>query len=165
MNEGSDLLSRAVLGAAGGFAGTLVIQALLGASRRFAPGTLPPLREEPGRFMVKKAEQALPELVRGRIPEAAERAAAGGLALGYGLAFGVLYALVRPQGGNPLVEGLALGTACWAVGYLGWLPALGLLPPVWEQRAPQALAPVAEHLVYGMTTVAAYDWLRRRVEG
>ena len=56
-----------------------------------------------------------------------------------------------------------LGVACWAAGYMGWLPALGLIPPVWQQEAPQAVAPVAEHVAYGMATVAAYDWLRVRV--
>ena len=42
-------------------------------------------------------------------------------------------------------------------------PALGLMPPVWRQQAPQAIAPAAEHIVYGMATVGAYDWLRERV--
>lgn len=163
MSDGTGLLTRAALGAAGGFAGTLAIQALMGISRRWLPEALPPLREDPGEFMVRQAERALPESARERIPEAAETAAAGMLAMGYGLTFGALYAAIRPRGGSPLADGLALGAACWAAGYLGWLPALGLLPPIWRQRATEAVAPAAEHLVYGMTTVAAYDWLRRRV--
>ena len=52
----------------------------------------------------------------------------------------------------------------WAAGYPGWLPTLGLMPPVWQQKAPQAIAPIAEHALYGMITVTMYDWLRERVE-
>jgi hypothetical protein len=63
-------------------------------------------------------------------------------------------------GGDRFLTRAALGAA----GYLGWLPALGLMPPVWEQEAPQAVVPAAEHLVYGVVTVAAYNWLRARLE-
>lgn len=161
MTDGSRILMRAAVGAAGGLAGTLALQALMGAGRRWAPETLPPMREEPGRFMIRKMEQAMPESARAEIPEYVEDAAAAGLGLDYGVAFGTLYGLLRPRGGNPLVDGLALGAACWATGYLGWLPALGLTPPVWRQHTVQAVAPAMEHLVYGVVAVAAHDWLRR----
>jgi hypothetical protein len=59
-----------------------------------------------------------------------------------------------------LLEGPALGVACWAVGYPGWLPTLRLMPPVLRKRAQQAVAPVAEHVDYGVATVVAYNWLR-----
>jgi hypothetical protein len=112
--------------------------------------------------MVERAEARLPGAVRERIPGAVETGASRALAVGYGLAFGALYAAARPRGGNPWLEGAALGVACWAVGYPGWLPALGLMPPVWRQRAPQAVAPAVEHVAYGVATVAAYNWLRCR---
>jgi hypothetical protein len=35
--------------------------------------------------------------------------------------------------------------------------------PVWKQSAPQAFAPAAEHAVYGVVTVAAYDWLQENL--
>jgi hypothetical protein len=38
------------------------------------------------------------------------------------------------------------------------------MPPVWQQKTPQAIAPIAEHALYGMITVAMYDWLRERVQ-
>jgi hypothetical protein len=160
----SDWRKRIILGAAGGFIGTLAIQALLTASQKWAPNTVPPLRQDPGEFMVKTGEEALPETVRQRIPQVVETGAARMLAIGYGLTFGSLYTLLRPQGGSPLVDGVILGIANWATGYLGWLPALGLMPPVWQQKAPQAMAPIAEHALYGMVTVAMYDWLRERVQ-
>jgi hypothetical protein len=160
MNEVSRFLKHAALGAAGGLAGTLALQGLMAAGRRWAPDSLPPLREEPGRFMIRKMEKALPDATRVRIPESVEKAAAAGLGVDYGVAFGALYGLLRPHGGHPLLDGLALGAACWAAGYLGWLPALGLTPPVWRQRPAQALAPAMEHLVYGVVAVAAHDGLR-----
>ncbi len=160
MLDNLDVLKRIALGAAGGFAGTLALQTLLSASQKWFPSAAPPLRQHPGEFMVEKAEEALPEQVRDRIPEMAEMAASQALGVGYGLTFGALYAVVRPRGGSPLRDGLLLGAAAWAAGYLGWLPALGLMRPVWKQSAPQALAPAAEHAVYGMVTVAAYDWLQ-----
>jgi len=89
--------------------------------------------------------------------------AAQTLAVGYGLAFGSLSTLLRPQGGSPFTDGVILGIANWATGDLGWLPALGLMPPVWQQKAPQAIAPIAEHALYGIITVAMYDWLRERI--
>jgi hypothetical protein len=165
MSIHDDWLKRIVLGAAGGIAGTLAIQALLTANQKWLPSTVPPIRQDPGEFMVEKGKDVLPEPVRQRIPQAVETGAARLLAAGYGLTFGALYALLRPQGGSPFVDGILLGLANWATGYLGWLPAAGLMPPIWRQKAPQAIVPVAEHVLYGMATVATYNWLRRRLRG
>jgi hypothetical protein len=163
MRTTSDTLTRIALGAAGGLAGTLAIQALMAVSRKALPGSSPPMRGNPGQYMVEQAEEILPESVRERIPDAAESAAAQVLGLGYGVTFGALYAALRPRGGDPLTDGAILGAVCWAAGYLGWLPALGLMPPVGQQTAEQVLVPAAEHVAYGVTTVAAYDWLREQV--
>ena len=114
--------------------------------------------------MVKTGEEALPDSVRRRIPQVAEMGAARTLAVGYGLTFGSLYTLLRPQGGSPFIDGVILGIANWATGCLGWLPASGLMPPVWQQKASQAIAPIAEHALYGMVTLAMYDWLRERIQ-
>ncbi len=163
MHRTSSLLKRMALGAAGGLAGTLAIQALLKAQQKWLPDSVPPFRREPGEFMVENAEDALPESVRRSIPETVESGAAQMLGLGYGLAFGALYGALRPAGGSPLRDGLILGMVNWTMGYMGWLPALGLMPPVWRQKPAQVVTPAAEHVVYGMATVAAYDWLHERV--
>jgi hypothetical protein len=122
------------------------------------------MRQNPGELMVETGKEALPEPVRQRLPPVVETGAAQMLAVGYGVTFGALYALLRPTGGAAVVDGVGLGIATWATGYLGWLPATGLMPPVWRQSAPQAIVPVAEHALYGIATVAVYDWLRARVE-
>lgn len=154
---------RVALGGAGGVAGSFALQALMTATGKAAPQTTPPIRQDPGEFMVERATSLLPDEASDRIPEAVETAAAGALALGYGLTFGSLYGVIRPQGGDALTDGPILGAACWAAGYAGWLPALGLMPPVWRQRLPQAVAPFVEHLAFGIVTVAAYNWMRERV--
>jgi hypothetical protein len=164
VNNGIRLLKRAASGAAGGFVGALALQTLMSASRRWMPDALPPIREDPGRFMVRQMEHALPETARGWISESAENFAAAGLGVDYGMAFGALYGLIRPRGGKLLTDGAVLGAVCWAAGYLGWLPALGLMPPVWRQRGPQVIAPAAGHLVYGVAAVAVCNGLRRAFE-
>lgn len=129
-------------------------------NQKWLPRAAPPIQQDPGEFMVETIEAALPVGVRERIPEAVESGAATTLALGYGLTFGVLYALYRPEGGAPLQDGIALGVANWATGYGGWVPALGLMPPVWQQQPQQVITAVAEHIVYGIATVATYRWLQ-----
>jgi hypothetical protein len=163
MSTNTHWLKQIALGAAGGLAGTFALQASMTAAQKWLPQATPPLRQDPGQFMVEKAEDALPEAVHQRIPRAVETGAARTLAMGYGVTFGALYAALRPRGGNPFLDGAVLGVACWAAGYMGWLPAPGLMPPVWRQNAPQAVAPVVEHVAYGVAAVAAYDWLRERV--
>ena len=160
MHDHSPFLKRACLGAAGGLLGTATLQALMAAGKKWLPESAPPIRQEPGEFLVDRAERVLPAGARRAIPKSAEAAAAQGLSAGYGMAFGTLYAALRPHGGNALLDGFVLGIGAWAAGYLGWLPALGLTPPLREQTAPQVAGPVVDHLAYGVATVVAFDWLR-----
>jgi hypothetical protein len=163
MYRRDDWLKRIALGAAGGLAGTCAVQVLLSARQRWLPHTLPPMHQEPGAFMVEKGEAMLPDTVRQRIPQTVETGATLTLAAGYGLTFGALYTLFRPQGESAITDGVLLGLANWATGYVGWLPATGLMPPLWRQKAPQVIAPVVEHTLYGIVTVATYHWLRKRL--
>ena len=71
---------------------------------------------------------------------------------------GALYSALRPRPSNVLVDGAALGLGVWAVGYLGWLPALGLMPPIQRQETEQVAGPIVQHLIFGIATVAAYEW-------
>ena len=95
----------------------------------------------PGRVHGEKAEEQLPDEMREQIPEQLEKAAAKSLAFGYRTAFGALYATSRPETKNLLLEGGALGLAAWGVGYLGWLPATGLMPAVTKQEPRQIAGP------------------------
>jgi hypothetical protein len=113
--------------------------------------------------MVEQVESALPVARRAQVPPKGKAAAEKGLQLGYGATFGMLYGLAAGEG-SPLVAGAVLGLATWAVGYLGWLPATGLMPPVTRQEPARVAGPIATHLGYGIATAAAYRWLRRRLE-
>ncbi|HWA99045.1 MAG TPA: hypothetical protein VG713_11160 [Pirellulales bacterium] len=159
MSHVAEYSKRGALGALGGLAGTVAIQSLLKASQKWAPSAVPPMRDEPGHFMVHKAKQALPRSAQSSIPKPIEKGAEQLLGIGYGLTFGALCAAVRNRRRSVVVDGALLGTLTWAAGYLGWLPAAGLMPPLWRQRTTQVAAPIAEHVVYGVITVAVYDWL------
>ena len=156
----TDILDRLLHEAAAGFAGTLALQVMHTASQKWLPATMPPFRQDPGEFMVQRVERALPDAVASRVPTLVEAAAAKSMAAGYGLTAGAVYGLLRPAGGDTIADGIVLGLGTWAAGYLGWLPALDLLPPVQEQETPEALGPVARHVVFGIATVAAYRALR-----
>ena len=163
MNYKSNWLKRLALGAVAGLAGTLALQLLRMAGQKWLPHTVPAIRKDPGEFMVETMKNALPAQARPHLPRAVETGVAQTLALGYGLTFGVLYAALRPQGGAPLMDGIALGSGTWAVGYVGWLPASGLMPPLWVQSPQQIITPAVQHALYGMATVTAYKWLQERV--
>jgi hypothetical protein len=157
------VLDRLVRGAAAGFAGTLALQVMRTASEKTLPATMPPIRQDPGEFMLQRAEERLPTSVTSRIPPAAEAAVAKGMAAGYGVTAGALYAFLRPDGGEVLTDGIALGVGTWATGYLGWLPALGLLPALQEQNVPEAIGPLVRHALFGIAVVATYRMLSSRL--
>jgi uncharacterized membrane protein YagU involved in acid resistance len=101
--------------------------------------------------------------LRRRIPPLIEKAAAQSLALGYGATFGALYAASRPQVQSLLGDGAALGLATWAAGYVGWLPATGLMPPITRHTGEQILGAIAGHIMFGLTTVGLYRFLPQEV--
>ncbi|MEZ4617568.1 MAG: hypothetical protein R2867_18925 [Caldilineaceae bacterium] len=81
---------------------------------------------------------------------------------GYGIAQGGVYAAAcGPAEGADLAGGLAFGTGLWLLGDEMIVPMLGL------QSGPTASGPgthlnrLAMHLVYGVTTAATVQWLRR----
>ena len=158
-----NLIVCIVRGAAAGLVGTVALQGIRAPSQKLLPETMPPIRQDPGEFMVEQAEEALPTETRGQIPVVAETAAAKSLALGYGVTAGMLYAALRPDAGDLMVDGVALGVGTWAAGYLGWMPALGLMPPITEQDPAEVIGPIIQHVLFGIVTVAIYQWLRERM--
>jgi hypothetical protein len=152
---------KAAAGAVAGLAGTFLIQGLLAASQKWAPQTLPPIKQDPGEFMVEQVEKYLPEKVKEKLPEGLESAAAKSLALGYGTTFGALYAASRTETKSVILEGSALGLTAWAAGYLGWLPAAGLMAPVTKQEPEQIAGPILSHVLFGILTVGLVRFLRR----
>jgi len=132
------------LGAVAGVAATFVMQGMLAASKKWLPESRPPIKKDPGEFMSEKIP----------LPPDAFR-------LGYGTAAGVLYAALRPRGAMPLLDGALLGIGVWAAGYLGWLPATDLMPPVTEHTPQQIAVPIVQHAIFGVAVATAYDGLTR----
>jgi hypothetical protein len=155
-------VGRLGVGAAAGLAATFIIQGLLTASQKWAPQTLPPIKQDPAEFILAEVERRLPDNLRAKIPEPLETAAAKTLALGYGTTFGALYATSRPEVKNMLLEGSLLGLVAWAAGYLGWLPATGLMPPITRQEPQQIVGPIVSHVLFGIATVELYRLLYPR---
>ena len=145
------LPQRLALGAVAGAAATFVMQGMMMASGKLIPGSHPPIKKDPGEFMVEKVP----------LPESLKPLGANTLRLGYGMTSGVLYAALRPRRSMPLFDGALLGVAVWAVGYLGWLPAADLMPPITEQEPQQIVVPIVEHALFGVAVAAAYDGLMR----
>ena len=156
----NDLMERMALGALAGLAGTALLQKVRTQTQELLPGATPEIKPEPGAFMVEQAEELLPGDMAEQVPDSAEHLASKLLAVGYGMTFGALYAAIRPNGGLPLRDGPLLGVIAWSVGYLGWLPAAGLMKPLTQQEPEQALTPIAQHVIFGVATVAPYRVVR-----
>lgn len=78
----------------------------------------------------------------------------------YGAAAGAIYGVLQDELSLPAAPGgMAFGIALWTAGYVGWMPALSVLPRPWQQRTSDALVPFAAHLVYGV----ALGWVEAEV--
>jgi len=159
--ESRDLWIRIGLGATAGLAGTCALQLIRKANEKWIPEGSPPMQGDPAGFMLRRTKESFPERVREKIPRSAEQALMKLLPLGYGMSFGALYATARPTIRREAGEGVLLGLICWAVGFLGWLPKTGLMPPIWEHKPKQIVRPIVEHALYGVATVEGYRWLKR----
>src|SRR5437763_9868690 len=151
------LLGRVALGTACGAGATFLMQGMMQMSGKLIPDSSPPIQEDPGEFMLRKAKKALPPSTREQIPPALEKAAAKMLHMGYGMTSGAIYGLLAPRRGNAALNGALLGLGVWAAGYLGWLPATDLMPPLTEHEPKQIAVPIVEHALFGIAVVAAFE--------
>ena len=154
MHRNNSNLSHALeVGLAAGLLGTGVMVALRVFDQKYAPPTIPRMKQDPGEFMVKTFEK-----VTTQMPVSVRKSAALAMRLGYGSLMGCIYGLCRGKirRRSALAEGAALGTAVYAAGYLGWLPALHFSKPAWKQSFPQVAGELSRHLAYGVATAAAY---------
>ena len=80
----------------------------------------------------------------------------GGLAgAGFGLARRLLPARV-PQ----VPAGVLYGLGVWFTSYMGWLPALGVMPPAHRDRPGRPQSMIAAHAVYGAALAAVLRGVR-----
>jgi uncharacterized membrane protein YagU involved in acid resistance len=70
----------------------------------------------------------------------------------FGAAAGSIYGLVEEK--VPLrgaVKGSLAGLVLWTVSYLGWIPAMGILPPATEHPWRRNVMMITAHLIWGIT--------------
>ena len=76
-----------------------------------------------------------------------------------GVPFGLLHQ-VLPAGPARVPAGAAYGVGVWASAYLGWVPALGIMPPAHRDRSGRPASMIAAHLLYGSALGAGLRLLR-----
>lgn len=81
----------------------------------------------------------------------------------FGAAAGSLYGPVeaRLRGDRTLI-GVGYGLAVWALSYLGWIPALRILPPATQHPAQRNVMMILAHVAWGAALAATYGRLSRR---
>lgn len=63
----------------------------------------------------------------------------------------------------PVTTGVGYGLAVWAASYLGWVPALRLMPPATRQPAARNAMMIVAHVVWGAALSAVLEALRSRI--
>lgn len=145
--------STAVIGALAGLAATLAMSLIMLAAGRLG-------------LMGKQPPEAITERLLGwtsRLPwhEAETNAAASAAHLVFGATAGAGFALARQivPGLDRPGTGVLYALGIWATAYLGWVPALRILPRADRDRPGRPAAMIAAHVVYG----AALGILTRRI--
>lgn len=70
--------------------------------------------------------------------------------LGYGASVGAVYGLLSPRVRRaPLLTGPIYGLAVCGASYQGWIPALGIAPPLSRRGPARRWMQILSHLVYG----------------
>ncbi len=140
----------------GGLVGTAALEKAMGLSQKLPePLQMPETHRDPGDYVVTRVE----ELAGSSLTPRAHARAVAAVHWLYGLAWtGALAAVARPLKMHRLVNaalaGAAMGAICWAGGYLGWLPRLGLSKPVARERPTKTAAAIVGHILYGLVAAA-----------
>jgi uncharacterized membrane protein YagU involved in acid resistance len=72
------------------------------------------------------------------------------LHFGFGATAGAAFGVIAPKSLVVRVPaGMAYGAAIWGVSYMGWVPALGIMPPADRDRRDRQAVMLAAHLIYG----------------
>lgn len=82
----------------------------------------------------------------------------------YGAASGAVFSVLGLHERHPVRNGVAFGVAVWAVSYLGWLPAAGILTPATRHPPARNALMIAVHVVWGGVTGDAVARLLRSAE-
>lgn len=159
-----DLVIHAAEGALGGIASTLFMSSAMKLGARLPP-TLQPTAptQHPGEFVVSQLER----VVRRPLPPSIHRAAVASMPWAYGVLWPTAFALIARRLRirrlrDALLAGAGLGAGVWAVGYLGWLPAVGLVQPIHRQPPLRSASSLLSHAAYGVLATLPLFLLGRR---
>ncbi len=141
-------MNKVVAGTLAGLIATVPMSATMLLLHRLAP---PETRHTPLPPETVTAHAAEDADVRDDLGEEGLRAATVAGHFAYGAAAGALYAPVARLTPRPVVSGIGFGLALWGVGYLGWVPAVGLMPSATEQPVARNAVMIAAHAVWGAT--------------
>ncbi|MFF5209032.1 DUF6789 family protein [Streptosporangium sp. NPDC000396] len=92
-------------------------------------------------------------------PKPGERVLSAIAHFGFGAAFGSLFSLLHRGRRAPILLGVGYGLAIWFVSYQGWVPRLGILPPISEDLPERQAVMAAGHVVYGTALALAVNRL------
>lgn len=149
-----NMLVKLAAGALGGAVGTLLMLKSMPLAGKLPEKLKPPMPEkDPGDLLVEKGERIV-----GPLSPKMHTAAVQGLRWSYGLVWPLGLAALADLLGldsakKTIAAGAALGVLVWLVGYEGWLPALGVVPPAHRVPLGKNASSFASHVAYG--TIAA----------
>jgi uncharacterized membrane protein YagU involved in acid resistance len=154
--DGLKIGSRLLIGAIGGFVGTMAMTAAMRRMHARLPAKdaypLPP--REIVDSAAGKAKVTLPGETAKDISTAAHFA--------YGAAVGAVIGALNPEPSKK--TGALTGVAVWLASYMGWIPAVGILEPATRHPRRRNGLMIAAHLVWGLSTAAAMRELGRARE-
>ena len=132
-------------GAAAGALATVVMSAfMLAAQRAGLMSKLPPKRITEAALDATGARAATGERTLNVLSAAAH--------VGFGAAAGALFGLGHRSLRlpiHPAIQGALFGTGVWTVSYMGWVPALGIMPPAHRDEPGRPEAMLVAHWIYG----------------
>lgn len=136
---------KAVLdGSVGGVIGTALMSATMMAGKRLGL-----LGEHPPELLAAAMLRGsrVPTM-KGQTQDALAVAAHFAFGIGAGALFAVLHRRLRLPI-HAAIHGALYGTGVWAVSYIGWIPALGIMPSADHDRPGRPLVMVLAHWIFG----------------
>lgn len=148
MREKNSLIRKMLHGAAAGMVATLPMTIFMQTAWLRLPARemnpLPPRRIT--RRLLRETG------LHPRISETNERVLTWVLHFLFGAAAGSLYGILDDRiPGRQSVKGTLAGMVVWSGSYLGWIPALGILPPATRHPWRMNLLMIVAHFVWGIS--------------
>jgi len=160
-----NLLIKLAAGAVGGAVATAILTKAQPLSAKL-PKRFQPLspKKDPGEFLVSHGERLI-----GRLSPKMHRRAVQSMPWVYGtswpLGLAALSGLLRLRSpGRTIAAGAILGALVWAIGFEGWLPAVGLLPFAHRIPLKKHTSGLVSHVAYGTIAALPLAIATKRIE-